>query len=80
MDPGPADERGWHDPSQAFITYTEAKKRGWIPNTDKAHPFWRPAVNRAVDRHLEEMRAKRDAERLGLRSTIPLTPDNQAGW
>jgi hypothetical protein len=63
---GPADERGRFDPEKASMSYSDAVARGWIRKQAKCPPFWRPALKKAIDRHLEQLEIAERARRYQL--------------
>ena len=67
MDRGPVDDRGGYDPEKATLNYAEAVRKGWVKNSRKCPPFWRPALEKALQREIERLkeRAQRERDLLG---------------
>lgn len=79
MDPGPKDDRGWCNPSQATITWEEVVKRGW---QHKCPPYWREAVAKALDQHVEDLHREEMEERLARSQNLVsgMTTEQKRAW
>ena len=66
MDRGPVDERGAYDPQKATLSYPEAVRKGWVKKPEKCPPFWRPALEKALELEINRLKARAEREREGL--------------
>lgn len=60
------DERGSYNPQLATMTYREAMRKGWVRRPERCPPFWRDALQKALDARHQLVEAAARAERLGI--------------
>ena len=68
MNPGPVDDRGSFNPELASLSWADVRRKRWHKYPERCPPFWRPALQKAIQARSEQLDKAHLAERFGVTS------------